>query len=109
MSEITTFLGNPYTQAMFWTLCVIFAWYFSYAVKKLSFGEDTGTKAWSIIAIALFIIGVRVSFKVIFPTYGSSYILQMSRFTLGIIGVIVLYFGFKSLYASLRRMYGSED
>jgi len=109
MSEIIEFLIRPDVQAVFWTLCVIFAFYYANFVKRMSFGDDTGTKAWLYIAIGLFAIGLRVSFKVVFPDYSSSYDLQVLRFSLGIIGTIILTLGVVSYYSALRRMYGVID
>ena len=109
MSEIIEFLVRPDVQAIFWTLCVIFAFYYANFVKRLSFGDDTGTKAWTYIAIGLFLIGFRVSFKVVFPDYSASYDLQMLRFSLGIIGATILTFGIISYYSALKRMYGVID
>ena len=106
MSVIVEFLGNSYIQALFWLVCVVFAFYFAYVVKKMSFGDDTGTKAWGIIAIAFLIIGFRVSFKIIFPAYKDSYSLQATRYILGLIGVITLYWGFRVYQTTLRKMYG---
>lgn len=106
MNMVVAFFGNAYIQALFWLICVIFAIYFAVVVKKMSFGDDTGTKAWTIIAAALFIIGFRVSFKIIFPNYLDSYSLQITRYMLGIIGVITLYYGFQIYKNTLRKMYG---
>jgi hypothetical protein len=109
MMSIIELITNPYTQAIFWLICTAFSIYFAIRVRSMSFGEDTGTKAWIIITFALFTIGLRVSFKVIFPDYESSYILQLVRFSLGIVGIILLYMGFKSLQSALRRMTGVLD
>jgi len=96
-------------QAISWGICAIFAIYFAYSLKKLSFGEDTGTKAWMIIAAALLLIGLRVSFKVLSPDYPASYEMQLGRYTIGIIGAVVLYAGFRKLQSTLRKMYGAAD
>lgn len=109
MNVIIEFLINPYTQALFWGALVTFSIYFASESKKLSFGKDAGTKAWAIIAIGLFLIGLRVSFKVLFPEYGTSYILQVLRHTIGIIGIIILFFGFVEYMLALKRMYGVRD
>ncbi|VVB96170.1 Uncharacterised protein [uncultured archaeon] len=105
MSEIVKFLIEPATQAVFWLICVVFAFLFAIYVKKLSFGDDTGGKAWSIIAIGLFLIGLRVSFKLIFPNFSASYDLQVARYLLGITGSIVLLYGFFNYYSAVNNMY----
>jgi hypothetical protein len=105
MSQIFEIIAHPYTQAVFWFFCIAFAVYFAFAVKKMSFGKDTGTRAWTIIAIALFILGFRVSMKIL-PEYNTSYALQVIRFSIGLIGIILLFFGFNSLKSSLRKLWG---
>lgn len=105
MSAIITFLIEPATQAVFWLVCIIFAILFARFVKKLSFGDDTGTKAWTIIAIGLLLIGLRVSFKVIFPNFESSFDLQVIRYLLGIAGSILLSYGFFNYYNVVNNMF----
>ncbi len=105
MSEIIEFLANANTQALFWLICVVFAVLFANYVKKLSFGDDTGTGAWAIIATGLLIIGLRISFKIIFPDYSSSLDLQVTRYLLGIIGSAVLLYGFFNYYNVINNMY----
>ena len=105
MSEIINFLMEPATQAVFWLICIIFAVFFARFVKKLSFGDDTGTRAWEIIAVGLFLIGLRVSFKLIFPDFSSSYDLQVARYLLGITGSVVLLYGFFNYYNVINNMF----
>jgi len=105
MSEIIDFLIEPATQAIFWLICVIFAILFARFVKKLSFGDDTGTRAWEIIAVGLFLIGLRVSFKLIFPDFSMSYELQVLRYLLGITGSVVLLYGFFNYYNVVNNMF----
>lgn len=105
MNEIIEFLANANTQALFWLVCIVFAVLFANYVKRLSFGDDTGTKAWTIIAIGLFLIGFRISFKVIFPDYKDGLDLQVARYLLGIIGSVVLYYGVFSYYNVINNMY----
>jgi len=105
MSEIINFLIEPATQAVFWLICIIFAILFARFVKKLSFGDDTGTKAWTIIAIGLLLIGLRVSFKLIIPDFESSYDAQVARYLLGMAGSIILMYGFFSYHNVINNMY----
>ncbi len=105
MSEIVEFLTQPATQAVFWLICIVFAFLFANYVKRLSFGDDTGTKAWAIIAIGLFLIGLRVSFKLIFPDFSASYDLQVTRYLLGIAGGAVLVYGFFNYYNVINSLY----
>ena len=105
MSEIVDFLTQPSTQAVFWLICVVFAFLFAIYVKKLSFGDDTGTRAWAIIAAGLLLIGLRVSFKLIFPDFSSSYDLQVARYLLGIAGGMILVYGFFNYYNVINSMY----
>lgn len=105
MSEIIDFLTEPATQAVFWLICIIFAIWFAGFVKKLSFGDDTGTRAWQIIAVGLFLIGLRVSFKLIFPNFSTSYDLQVARYILGITGSVVLLYGFFNYYNVINNMF----
>ena len=105
MSEIIEFLANANTQALFWLVCIVFAVLFANYVKKLSFGDDTGFKAWAIIAVGLFIIGFRISFKVIFPDYKDSVDLQLTRYLLGIIGTTVVLYGIFNYYNVINNMY----
>ena len=109
MTGLIEFLANPYTQAVVWMLCICFSIYLAIHVKKLSFGGDTGTRAWSYISVALFLIGLRVSFKVIFPNYLTSYTLQMLRFIIGIIGILILYIGIKSYQSTLKKIIGVNE
>ncbi len=106
MSFIIDFLIEPSTQAVFWLICIIFAALFARFVKKLSFGEDTGTKAWTIIAIGLFLIGLRVSFKLIVPDFESSYGSQVARYLLGILGSTILLYGVFRYYNTVKNLYG---
>jgi hypothetical protein len=105
MSEIIDFLIEPATQAIFWLICVIFAILFARFVKKLSFGDDTGTRAWTIISIGLLLIGLRVSFKLILPGFESSYDAQVARYLLGMIGSITMLYGFFSYYNVINNIY----
>lgn len=105
MSEIIEFLIQPATQAVFWLICVVFGFLFANFVKKLSFGDDTGAKAWLIIATGLFLIGLRVSFKLIVPDFSSSYEAQVVRYLLGIAGSMILVFGFFNYYNVIHNMY----
>lgn len=105
MSAIVEFLIKPETQAVFWLICVVFAFLFAIYVKKLSLGDDTGSTAWIIIAVGLFLIGLRVSFKLIFPDFSASYDLQVARYLLGIAGSIVLLYGFFNYYNVINNMY----
>ena len=105
MSEIIEFLVKPETQAMFWLVCIVFATLFANYVRKLSFGDDTGFKAWGIIAAGLFLIGLRVSFKMLFSDFSTSYDLQVARYSLGIVGSIVLLYGFFNYYNVVNKMY----
>lgn len=105
MSEIVEFLVKAETQAVFWLICVVFAILFANYVKKLSFGDDTGTFAWSVVALGLFMIGLRVSFKAIFPDYSTSYDLQVTRFLIGILGSMVLMYGFFNYYKVIGDMF----
>jgi tellurite resistance protein TehA-like permease len=105
MSEIINFLIEPGTQAVFWLICIIFAILFARFVKKLSFGDDTGTKAWTIIAAGLLLIGLRVSFKLIIPDFESSYDAQVARYLLGMSGSIILLYGFYSYHKVINNMY----
>ena len=105
MSEIVEFLIEPNTQAVFWLICVVFAILFARYVKKLSFGDDTGTRAWAIIAGGLLLIGFRVSFKILFPDFSASYDLQVARYLLGIIGSAVLLYGVFNYYTVINNMY----
>jgi hypothetical protein len=105
MSEIIEFLTKPETQAVFWLVCVVFAILFANYIKKLSFGDDTGFKAWAIIATGLFLIGLRVSFKMLFSDFSTSYDLQVTRYLLGAIGSIVLLYGFFNYYNVINNMY----
>ena len=105
MSLIIDFLIQPATQAVFWLICIIFAALFAMFVKRLSFGEDTGTTAWAIIAIGLFLIGLRVSFKLIVPDFESSYEAQVARYLLGIIGTTIMLFGVFKYYHVVKNMY----
>jgi hypothetical protein len=109
MNAIIEFLINSYTQALFWALVVAFSIYFALKSKKLSFGKDTGMRAWALIAVGLLLIGLRVSFKVLFHNYDSSYTLQILRYTTGIIGIIILFLGFVMYWFSLKRIYGASD
>ncbi|MCL7474541.1 MAG: hypothetical protein SCH39_02965 [Methanosarcinales archaeon] len=108
MSEIVEILMSPGIQAISWLACIMFAIYFALYVKKLSFGDDTGSKAWELIAVGLFLIGLRVIFKTFFPELSDSYGLQVARFSLGIIGIIILYIGFSDYQSVLRRMFGES-
>lgn len=105
MSEIVEFLVEPATQAVFWLICIVFAIIFAKYVKKLSFGDDTGSKAWEIIAIGLLLIGLRVSFKLIFPNFSSSFDLQVTRYLLGLIGSTIMLYGFFNYYNVINNMY----
>ncbi len=105
MSEIVDFLTQPDTQAIFWLICVVFAFLFANYVRRLSFGDDTGNKAWTIIAIGLLLIGLRVSFKLILPGFESSYDEQIARYLLGIIGSTVLLYGIFNYYTVINNMY----
>ncbi|MFZ3060651.1 MAG: hypothetical protein WA102_13065 [Candidatus Methanoperedens sp.] len=105
MSEIVEFLIEPGTQAVFWLVCVIFAILFASYVKKMSFGDDTGTKAWTLIAIGLLLIGLRVSFKLVVPNFSSSYDLQVIRYLLGIAGSSILLYGFFNYYNVINNMF----
>ncbi len=105
MSEIIDFLIEPATQAVFWLVCVVFAFLFANFVKKLSFGDDTGRKAWMIIAIGLLLIGLRVSFKLVVPDFGSSYDAQVIRYLLGIGGSLIMLYGFYNYYNVINNMY----
>ncbi|MBW6516928.1 MAG: hypothetical protein K0A89_00275 [ANME-2 cluster archaeon] len=87
----------------------MFAIYFASYVQKLSFSEDTGTKAWELIAGGLFLIGLRVIFKTFFPELSDSYGLQVARYSLGIIGIIILFLGFLNYQSVLKRMFGESD
>ncbi|MCL7412400.1 MAG: hypothetical protein M8353_02125 [ANME-2 cluster archaeon] len=109
MSEIIEILISPGIQAISWLACILFAIYFALYVKKISFGEDTGTRAWELIALGLFLIGLRVIFKTIFPELSDSYELQVARYSIGIIGIIILYIGFSDYQSVLRRMFGESD
>ena len=104
------FMIQGWTQAAIWGICVALSGYISFFLvrqsKKMSFGEDTGAHAWILIALGLLIIGLRVSFKVLFADYDTSFVLQVWRFMLGIVGIIVLYMGIRSLQGALRRLYG---
>ncbi len=105
MSEIIDFLTEPVTQAVFWLICVVFAFLFANFVKKLSFGDDTGKKAWMIIATGLLLIGLRVSFKLVVPDFGASYDAQVTRYLLGIAGSMILLYGFYNYYNVINNMY----
>ncbi len=105
MSEIVDFLIEPATQAVFWLVCVIFAFMFARFVRKLSLGDDTGANAWTIIAIGLFLIGLRVSFKLILPDFESSYDAQVARYLLGMAGSIVLLYGFYNYHNVVNSIY----
>lgn len=105
MSEIIEFLIKPGTQAVFWLVCVIFAILFASYVKKMSFGDDTGTKAWTLIAIGLLLIGLRVSFKLVVPNFSSSYDLQVIRYLLGIAGSSIMLYGFFNYYNVINNMF----
>ena len=105
MSEIINFLIEPATQAIFWLICVIFAILFARFVKKLSFGTIREQEAWEIIAVGLFLIGLRVSFKLIFPDFSMSYELQVLRYLLGITGSVVLLYGFFNYYNVVNNMF----
>lgn len=105
MSEIVEFLVEPGTQAVFWLVCVVFAVLFARYVKKLSFGDDTGTKAWTLIAIGLLLIGLRVSFKLILPNFSSSYDEQVARYLLGIVGSSIMLYGFFNYYNVINNMF----
>ncbi len=105
MSAIIDFLIEPATQAVFWLICIIFAIVFARFVRKLSFGDDTGTKAWEIIALGLLLIGLRVSFKLIFPDFSTSYELQVIRYLLGITGSVILLYGFFNYYNVVNNMF----
>lgn len=105
MSEIVEFLIEPGTQAVFWLVCVIFAILFAGYVKKLSLGDDTGTKAWALIAIGLLLIGLRVSFKLVVPNFSSSYDLQVIRYLLGIAGSSIMLYGFFNYYNVINNMF----
>ncbi len=106
MSALIDFMIEPTTQAVLWLICIIFAVLFARFVKKISFGEDTGTKAWTIIAIGLLLIGLRVSFKLILPDFESSYDAQVARYLLGILGSTILLFGVFKYYNTVNNMYG---
>src|SRR5659263_352984 len=105
MSEIIDFLIEPGTQAVFWLICIIFAILFARFVKKLSFGDDTGTKAWTIIAAGLFLIGLRVSFKLIIPDFESSYDAQVSRYSLGISGSTNMFLRFSGNHKKIDEVH----
>ena len=105
MSEIIEFLIEPMTQAVFWLICVVFAFLFANFVRKLSLGDDTGTKAWTIIAIGLLLIGLRVSFKLVVPDFSSSYEAQIFRYLLGIAGSMTMVYGFFNYYNVIHNMY----
>lgn len=105
MSEIVELLIEPMTQAVFWLICVVFAFLFANFVRKLSFGDDTGTKAWTIIAIGLLLIGLRVSFKLVVPGFESSYDAQVVRYLLGMAGSMILLYGFYNYYNVVNNMY----
>ncbi len=105
MSEIIKILIEPMTQAVFWLICVMLAFLFANFVKKLSFGDDTGKKAWMIIAIGLLLIGLRVSFKLVVPDFGSSYDAQVIRYLLGIAGSMIMLYGFYNYYNVINNMY----
>lgn len=105
MSEIVDFLTEPATQAVFWLICVVFAFLFANYVKKLSFGDDTGNRAWVIIAIGLLLIGLRVSFKLILPGFETSYDEQVARYLLGMAGSVILLYGFYNYYSVISNMY----
>ena len=109
MYQYVEILGTPAIQAIAWIACVLFAIYFALFVRKMSFGDDTGTKAWAMIAVGLFLIGLRVVFKIISPDFSDSYELQVTRYLLGIIGIIVLYLGFADYRSVLRRMFWESD
>lgn len=109
MYEVVELLKSPGIQAISWLICVLFAIYFALYVRKISFGDDTGTRAWELIAMGLFLIGLRVIFKTIFPELSNSYELQAARHSLGIIGIIILYLGFLDYQYVLRRMFGVSD
>ncbi len=105
MSAIVEFLIKPETQAVFWLICVVFAFLFAIYVRKFSLGDDTGSTAWIIIASGLFLIGLRVSFKLVFPDFSTSYELQVARYALGIIGSTVLLYGFFNYYNVINSMF----
>lgn len=104
-----TFLSNMYLQTFLWTLCVVFAIYFAISVKKMSFGEDVGSIAWMWIAFGLFMFGIRIAFKIVLPSYGSSYSLQIIRYGIGMIGIIAIYIGFLKYQSALRRLFGVTE
>ncbi len=106
MSVLIDFMIEPATQAVLWLICIIFAILFAVFVKRISFGEDTGTKAWTIIAIGLLLIGLRVSFKLIIPDFESSYDAQVARYLLGILGSTILLYGIFKYYNKVNNMYG---
>ena len=106
MSAIIDFMIEPATQAVLWLICIIFAILFASFVKRISFGEDTGTKAWTIIAIGLLLIGLRVSFKLILPDFESSYDAQVARYLLGILGSTILLYGVFKYYSTVNKVYG---
>lgn len=106
MSVLLDFMIEPATQAVLWLICIIFAILFASFVKRISFGEDTGTKAWTIIAIGLFFIGLRVSFKLIVPDFASSYEAQVARYLLGILGSTILLYGVFKYYNTIKTIYG---
>jgi hypothetical protein len=106
MSAIIEFMIEPATQAVLWLICIIFAVLFARFVKRISFGEDTGTKAWIIIAIGLLFIGLRVSFKLIIPDFASSYDAQVARYLLGILGSTILLYGVYKYYTTVNNIYG---
>ncbi len=106
MSVLIDFMIEPATQAVLWLICIIFAILFAVFVKRISFGEDTGTKAWTIIAIGLLLIGLRVSFKLIIPDFESSYDAQVARYLLGILGSTILLYGIFNYYNTVNKVYG---
>ncbi len=106
MNMIISFLENSYTQAFFWLCCTVMALYMAFLISRMSLGDNTGKKAWTLMAVAIFLLGLRVSFKVIFPNFSSSYSLQVLRYLIGIGSVLILYWGAVEYHGVIKKISG---
>jgi len=93
-------LGGAWAQLIMWTLAAGMVFYLS----RLMAG--TGA-AWSFISAGIFLIGVRIGYKLL-PFYKMNEYTQASRYVIGIIGVTLLFIGLRKYCVdNLRPMFRS--
>ncbi len=95
------FFSDAWVQLIMWTIAS-FTLFFLGRLLKGSGG------AWPFIAIGVFLIGIRVGYKIL-PFYNASEFSKTLRFIIGIIGITMLFIGLmKYYYNNLKPMLPKE-